>query len=132
MVGEGQAMFFEEPANGRPGPADDAAAAAARSSPESPASTDEVAEAARALSSRVDRLRNACVHRLGQKLFTEVYVHLSQHSADDDDGLEDEGVLRKILRGHSDWRDVARSIAQLIYCEDALQSASVHTEVTGL
>ena len=122
MERDSEAMFRAPPANN----------GAARSSPESPASTDEVAEAARALSSRVDRLRNACVQRLGQKLFTEVYVHLSQHSADDDDGLEDEGVLRKILRGHSDWRDVARSIAQLIYCEDALQSASVHTEVTGL
>merc|ERR1719272_2712509 len=125
MVGEGQAMFFEEPANGRPGPADDAAAAAARSSPESPASTDEVAEAARALSSRVDRLRNACVQRLGQKLFTEVYVYLSQHSAEDDEGLEDEEALRQILHGHQDWHDIARSIAQLIYCEDALASASI-------
>jgi hypothetical protein len=37
-----------------------------------PPEVDEVAEAARALSSRVDRLRNACVQRLGQKLFTEV------------------------------------------------------------
>lgn len=136
-----QTMFFEEPDVDAYAPASSKQSVAGyqgggvnsgRSSPESPASTDEVAEAARALSSRVDRLRNACVQRLGQKLFTEVYVHLSQHSADDDDGLEDEGVLRKILRGHSDWRDVARSIAQLIYCEDALQSASVHTEVTGL
>ena len=48
----------------------------------------EVVAATRALSSRVQRLRNACVHRLGQKTFTEVYVHLSQHSTmvQDDDG----------------------------------------------
>lgn len=41
-----------------------------------------------------------------------------QHSTNEDcdDKIEDEETLRSILHNHPDWRDIARSIAQLIYC----------------
>eukprot|EP00039_Didymoeca_costata_P001766 m.54888 g.54888 ORF g.54888 m.54888 type:complete len:774 (+) comp10957_c0_seq2:421-2742(+) len=92
-----------------------------------PADVNTVEAATRALSSRVERLRGACVQRLGEKLFTEVYVFLSQRSSGEDDGLEDEESLSRILKGYDNWREIARSIAQLIFCEDALASASVAT-----
>ena len=86
---------------------------------------NEVAEAARFLSNRIDKLRDACIQRLGPRTFAELYDFLGQtNNAEDDDRIEDEETLKVILHHHPDWRDIARSIAQLIYCEDALAAAS--------
>lgn len=94
----------------------------ASSETETSGDESEVAEAARFLSNRIDKLREACIQRLGPRTFGELYDFLG-HNAEDDDRIEDEETLKAILHHHPDWRDIARSIAQLIYCEDALEAA---------
>eukprot|EP00041_Stephanoeca_diplocostata_P035186 m.1230788 g.1230788 ORF g.1230788 m.1230788 type:complete len:1133 (+) comp24655_c0_seq1:390-3788(+) len=79
---------------------------------------DIIADAAQSLATRIKKLREACIQRLGKSTFSELYMHLGQHSTNEDcdDKIEDEETLRSILHNHPDWRDIARSIAQLIYC----------------
>ena len=79
--------------------------------------------------SRIVKLRMACIERLSAKTFNELYTYLSANSVDDGDDGENEEVLRRILDDQPAWRDIARSIAQLIYCEDALNNTE-ETEVT--
>lgn len=119
----------------------------------------EVAEAARFLSNRIDKLRcaspmrlasclvasltsplsplpssppglfallrDACIQRLGARTFGELYDFLGQ-GGEDDDRIEDEESLKAILHNHPDWRDIARSIGQLIYCESVVYVAHTH------
>lgn len=66
---------------------------------------------------RIVKLRQACIERLSARTFTELYTHLSENSLDDDEDGENEEVLRRILGNQPAWRDIARSIAQLIYCK---------------
>ena len=62
--------------------------------------------------------RQDCVTRLGTRTFNELYQHVSNTNADyNDDSVEDEETLKQILYRHVNWRDLARSIAQLICCK---------------
>ena len=97
------------------------------SSPLSAQARVDVEDATRALETRISQLRSLCISRLGQRKFTEVYILLSRKSLTDN-AEDDEEALSSILSEHADWRDVARSIAQLIYCEDALSASE--TQVT--
>eukprot|EP00035_Acanthoeca_spectabilis_P023560 m.449918 g.449918 ORF g.449918 m.449918 type:complete len:814 (-) comp19889_c0_seq1:747-3188(-) len=92
-------------------------------------SIEDMAAQSSSLSTRIVKLRQACIERLSARTFTELYTHLSENSLDDDEDGENEEVLRRILGNQPAWRDIARSIAQLIYCEDALNNAE-ETEVT--
>mmetsp|Transcript_21146 Transcript_21146/g.62993 ORF Transcript_21146/g.62993 Transcript_21146/m.62993 type:complete len:792 (+) Transcript_21146:380-2755(+) len=94
-----------------------------------PVNHEDLATQTNLLSTRIDKLRDACIERLSAKTFGELYAHLLENSLDDDEDGENEEVLRRILKDQPGWRDIARSIAQLIYCEDALNNAE-ETEVT--
>jgi len=98
--------------------------------PSSPVSMYDVSNTANVLAIRIQNLRQACVERLSQRTFDELYAHLSRSSGDDEGLSENEEVLRRILQNHPDWRDIARSIAQLIYCESALSGSADESEVT--